>query len=399
MKNFLKKLLRVKFGDIPHMFMFVLAIIPSKMKKKENIWLICEDEMEARDNGYWLFKFIKENYPEQSCYYAINKKSSDYKKVSHFGDIIEYGSFKHWIYYLAASRNISSQKSGKPNAAICYFLEVYGLINANTVFLQHGIIKDDLKWLYYSVTKMKMFCTSAFDEYKYVKEKFGYPENAVKYVGQCRFDNLHNINSDLKTILIMPTWREWIADEDYRLKKLEGTTVISETDYFKKWNEFLNNEQLVNISKKYNIKFMFFPHRNMQKYLKYFCKSNEFIEIIDWRDRDIQDVLKEAALMITDYSSVFFDMIYMKKPIIFYQFDYEKFRSYQYSEGYFNYKDNPFGKSFCNQNDVFNELEKIINNDFKVSSDYLTAHDNFYRLYDCENCKRTYNEIKNLYRH
>ena len=42
--------------------------------------------------------------------------------------------------------------------------------------------------------------------------------------------------------------------------------------------------------------------------------------------------------MITDYSSVFFDFSYMRKPVIFYQFDEKKFRKAQYAEGYFSYK-------------------------------------------------------------
>ena len=39
------------------------------------MWLICEDYNEARDNGYWLFKYIREQQPQQDVVYAINKKS------------------------------------------------------------------------------------------------------------------------------------------------------------------------------------------------------------------------------------------------------------------------------------------------------------------------------------
>ena len=82
--------------------------------------------------------------------------------------MIQYGSFRHWIYYLAASKNISSQKMGKPNAAICYVLEVYGILRNKRAFLQHGIITADLSFLYYPHTKMSLFVTSTYDEWKYV---------------------------------------------------------------------------------------------------------------------------------------------------------------------------------------------------------------------------------------
>ena len=101
-------------------------------------------------------------------------------------------------------------------------------------------------------------------------------------------------------------------------------------------------------------------------------------------------------MMITDYSSVFFDMLYMKKPVVFYQFDYERFRNYQYGEGYFNYKDNPFGKSCETKELVFNEIEKYIRLNFNVTKEYLNSHKEYFKLYDVENCKRVYETVKKL---
>ena len=50
-------------------------------------------------------------------------------------------------------------------------------------------------------------------------------------------------------------------------------------------------------------------------------------------------MLKESSMLITDYSSVFFDVAYMHKPIIYYQFDRDAFRQGHYQEGYFSYDD------------------------------------------------------------
>ena len=43
-------------------------------------------------------------------------------------------------------------------------------------FLQHGIITADLSFLYYPHTKMSLFVTSTYDEWKYVNDRYGYPE-------------------------------------------------------------------------------------------------------------------------------------------------------------------------------------------------------------------------------
>lgn len=398
MGNFFNRLKRVKLHEVVDAWKLPVAAVcvPFFKIRHKDLWIICEDANEARDNGYWLFKYIRENEPNQECVYAINKTSPDISKVAKIGKTVEYGSLMHWILYLVATKKISSQKAGNPNAALFYFLEVYEILKDKRVFLQHGVIKDDLTWLHYDVTKMNRFICGAYPEFKYVDEVYGYPKGNVRYTGLCRFDGLHDFKADKRLILIMPTWREWIADEDERLEKYEGTRVISATNYFMSWVEFIKSNQLKRMAKEYNVHFIFFPHRNMQKYLQFFPESNEYIEIADGNKYDVQMLLKKASMMVTDYSSVYFDMIYMKKPITFYQFDYENFRKGQYKEGYFKYNDNPFGKSCKTLEEVMEEIECIIKNNFNVSEAYLQEHHNYFKLYDTNNCKRVYEVIKEL---
>ena len=148
-QTFLEKLKRVKPGDLLHIIKFILAFPIAMVYRlfRRDLWLLCDTENECRDNGFWLYKYLRENTSEDAVY-AINRKSPDYARVKDLGPVIQYGSFRHWIYYLAASKNISSQKMGKPNAAICYVLEVYGILRNKRAFLQHGVTKDNQsKWL------------------------------------------------------------------------------------------------------------------------------------------------------------------------------------------------------------------------------------------------------------
>ena len=211
--SLLQKIQRVKITDVVQALLFLLAVPVALVYRivRKDMWLLCDNENEARDNGYFLFRYIKEKHPEQDVVYAINKKSPDYNRVRDLGEVIQYGSFRHWVYYLAATVNISSQKGGKPNAAVCYFLEVYGLLRNKRVFLQHGITKDDMEFLYYRHTKMRLFICAVEREYQYIKQRFGYPEGWVKKTGFCRFDYLTDESNDKKQILVMPTWRNWIG--------------------------------------------------------------------------------------------------------------------------------------------------------------------------------------------
>ncbi|HBF86484.1 MAG TPA: teichoic acid biosynthesis protein B, partial [Clostridiales bacterium] len=218
----------VKIKDVLHFFLacfvFPFAIVAKIFVRK--FYLICEDRNEARDNGYRFFKWIRENEPKIKVAYAIDKRSPDREKVKSIGKVINFGGIAHWFWYVVADKNISSQKDGKPNAAVCYFFEVVlKLRKNNRVFLQHGVIKDALDWLYYKNTYMRYFVAGAKPEYDFIEETFGYPKGHIIYTGLARFDSLHNVKSDKGLILVMPTWREWLGRESRENKN----TVFTDT--------------------------------------------------------------------------------------------------------------------------------------------------------------------------
>lgn len=395
MINKIKKNLKyIKIKDILSFFIFILVVIPAAIFKlinkirKKKLLLVTENGETARDNGYHFYKYVRKYHPNDYCFYVINKKNSDYDKVKEYGNIIQYRSIKHWVYYLAADYNISNQKDGNPDAPLFYVLHVMlGLYN-NRVFLQHGIVKDDLTWLHYNETKFYKFICGAKREYEYVKETYGYPKGRVIYTGLARFDNLYNNKIDKKQILIMPTWRNWLGRETNSLGEKFS---FQETNYYKNWNGFLNNKDFIDYIEKNNLKVLFYPHMNMQKFLDNFSVNSENIEIVSM-NTDIQKVLKESAIMITDYSSVYMDFAYMEKPVIYYHFDYEEYREKQYADGYFSYENDGFGPICKTNKELIKTFKEIYENETK--KEYIKRMNNFFELKDQNNCERIYNSIK-----
>lgn len=393
------KLKFVKFKDLLSMLLLAIILIPALITKifVRDFWLVCEEKNEARDNGYHFFKHVRKNHPKQKIAYAINKKSPDYNKVKGLGKVVSYGTISHWFWYIVADKNISSQKGGKPNPAVCYLFEVvFKMRKNNRIFLQHGVIINDLDFLHFKNTNMRMFVTTTTPETEFVKSHFGYPAGYINQTGLARFDNLNNFNVDESKILVMPTWRQWLS-KGVEAKDIEGSEVFKESNYYKYWSEFINSEKLDKCLKKYNKKLMFYPHRNMQKFLNDFSTKSSNIEICSWQNNDIQDVLKECAVMITDYSSVFFDFLYMKKPVLFYQFDEEMFRKYQYGEGYFSYKNNGMTQWANNLDDLLHNLELTLKNNNNLISE--EAYSKYFKYSDTNNCERIYEAIKGLKNH
>ena len=163
-ESLLEKLRRIRPADVGHVFLFLLALLPAAILRagRKHLWLLCEYADEAQDNAFVLFSYLRKNRPEIDAVYAIGQRSPAYGKVAALGPVVRFGSLKHWVYYLAAEVNISSQKGGKPNAAVCYVLEVVlGWIRTPRVFLQHGVIKDDLPFQHEKEAKLSLFCCAA----------------------------------------------------------------------------------------------------------------------------------------------------------------------------------------------------------------------------------------------
>lgn len=397
-QTFWGKLKRVKFGDLLHIFKFLAACLACLFLrgKHRDLWLICDTENEARDNGYWLFKYVREQHPEQEAVYAINRHSPDYARVAKLGATVHYGSLKHWIYYLLASKNISSQKMGKPNAAICYVLEVYGILRNVRVFLQHGIIMADLSYLYYPHTKMRLFVCSTYREWKYVNDNYGYPQGYVQQLGICRLDGLHDFQVKKGQVLIMPTWRMYIRNEIRSANHEKALEEFRATEYFQCWNALLNHKGLYELAEKWDLQIVFYPHREMQRFLDAFQISHPRVTVASWPQFDVQELLKSSACLITDFSSVALDFAYMKKPLLYYQFDTGKYRESHNASGDFDYETDGFGPLLHDADRVIERLGQLAERGFGNEEVYLKRHASYFDLWDRDNCRRNYEAIKNI---
>ena len=69
----------------------------------------------------------------------------------------------------------------------------------------------------------------------------------------------------------------------------------------------LNNPSLLRLLEERDLKLIFYPHIELQKELDKFQSPSERIILANWKDYDVQTLLMRCKLLITDYSSVFFE--------------------------------------------------------------------------------------------
>ncbi len=381
------KIKRVRFVDIGHIFLFLVAFPLSLIyrRMRPDLWLFCEYEEEASDNAYFLYRHVREKHCAVDAVYAIKRHSNDYKKVAALGETVQYGSFKHWLLYLSARVNVSSHKGGKPNAAICYVLEVILGYRNFRAFIQHGVILNDLPYIYYRNSKISlMTCTTSF-EHNALTTTYGYDTSNVRITGLCRFDALMQAHSD-GCVLVAPTWR-------HALKNCTARD-FQNSAYYRCWQSFLSSKALARLLEQHDRKLKFLVHRNMRAFSDAFKVKHRNIEILQWDDVSVSQLIATAGMCITDYSSISIDIAYMKRPIIYYMFDEEQFRQTHLQPSNFSYRNDGLGEVVTTERDLISKLKVVLEKNMAMPDEYLKRHSNFFYYCDADNCLRTYLAIR-----
>lgn len=385
--------IKIIFGAIK----LVLCKFLSIFVNKKDLWLVCEKTNEARDNGYYFFEYAQKSN-DTNVFYVIDKYSYDFNRIQKYQKQIIYtNSLKHCLYYFKSSKLISSQAMPFPfSETLCK--KIFKVKGQKYYWLQHGVTKDKLnhKDMDYSVKEYSLVCCASKKEVDFFKEEFGYNDKNAKLTGFCRFDGLENVFEKNNSILIMPTHRKWLNTNTVTSTPTEKEEKrFLESEFYKEYSSILTNNELLNMLKKNNTKIIFYIHYALQVYSYLFKKfENEYVIIAQSDLFDVQDLLRESKVLITDYSSVFFDFAYMKKPVLYYQFDIDRYRENHYKEGYFSYKDDGFGEVCLDKNSLQKSLVKIIKNNYQMEKRYIQRVDDFFDVIDRNNCERIYSYIK-----
>lgn len=367
-----------------------LLIEIMKKFKKKTIWLFMDRVDRADDNAEHLFRYANSQKDGIKKYYVLSSDSDDWDRLNKIGKVIKYGSLKHKFMFIMCNKMISSHTA---DFARHQFdgngILLRNLVDFKFIFLQHGIIKDDLSLhLNRYNTQFGMFLTSTKLEYESIvnNKNYYYDKSVVKLTGLPRYDQL--ISNDKKQILIIPTWKKDVVgpiDPDTRMRVYNPK--FKKSDYYKMYNSLINDDKLIEYAKDNGYSIVFLPHPEIYQQISDFTKNSNvtFIE----HSASYQKLLIESSLLITDYSSIAFDFAYMKKPVVYFQW-YQN----HYEKGYFDYETMGLGE-VCKK---YDQLTKIIcsyiKSDCKMKDKYTKRVDEFYKYTDKNNCKRVYEEIK-----
>ncbi|WP_305153008.1 CDP-glycerol glycerophosphotransferase family protein [uncultured Dubosiella sp.] len=288
------------------------------------------------DQGYENVDFVLD--PTYPFIQSIPKKYRSH--------IVFKGSFKHYLKFFRATTFIGSEMlvhSIDLRIANRHALKKLEDKNNNYVFLQHGVMYmvslDSESRRFFKPLKLKgkyRVVTSSVAEARHFIELGGYPEDVLYITGLPKFDK----NEWLPTadrIVIMPTWRPW----EYNEARYDFT----ETKYYHMIErmieaipESLREKVTVLVHPLFldAVKGKTYP---LQKYISTETKYD--------------DVLKQAKILITDYSSIAYDAFYRGSNVIFYWEEKdESLENYGENTKLMLNPDNAFGDICMNASDL-----------------------------------------------
>ncbi|MGO1957998.1 MAG: CDP-glycerol glycerophosphotransferase family protein [Canibacter sp.] len=351
------------------------------------VWLIGELPYKAQDNGMHFYNWVRKYHPEIDSYYVIDSDSPERSNLEDTAHVVDFGGEQHFELALRAEKFIGSHSPDYlyPTRNPQFLKHLRG----GRIFLQHGVMAA--KWTVPLYGKKApgfstdLFLVSSEYEKSYIVSDYGYDPEEVKVTGLSRFDTLlpgTNALLGQKTVLIMPTWRDW----------LQGVSDFTETEYFRRWSGLLASDGFKQCLEKNDLKVTLCLHPNMQRFSDLF--EGLRATIVYQGEVDVQTLLLNATCMITDYSSVAMDFSFIERPVIFYQFDRKRF--YRGGGTHVDLDAELPGTMCFTESDVLvalNELSKVF---FRQSSEMKRRSERFIDHKDTNNNQRVFEAVTGI---
>lgn len=376
-----------------------LATSPIVRRRYADCLIFMDRDSQADDNAEHLYRYVLRNHPDTRAYFVLRRESRDWDRLCREGfRLIPFGSIEHRVALINARHLISSH-------ADHYVLGYPTLRHRRTLhrsrftFLQHGVIKDDLShWL--NAKTIDCFVTASPAERRSIIDEgspYRFSAQEVVLTGLPRHDALGagNPRAD-RCLLIMPTWRQWLVGPTIGKSAVRAENpVFFESEFAQRWREFLHSPRLRALVTAHGYRVQFFPHANLDAYLDWFDAPSYIETLSNGRGASIQEVFRAAALMITDYSSAAFDLAYLRRSVLYYQFDRELVFGGEHTtkKGYYDYDRDGFGPVCSDQEGLMMELECLLNREAKPTPAHLARMENTFAYRDGQSCRRTFDAI------
>jgi glycosyltransferase involved in cell wall biosynthesis len=401
LKQYIARLLAVAHpATVPWLFKAGLAhlIVKANYKSLKPVWLIGEREGKSlNDNGYAFFSYLVENEIDIHPMFVIRPKLRPRVPGKLLRNTVQQGSLRHLIYCRVAEVCVYTH-TAREILSHPVFPQLSTRIQPSglKVFLGHGVSAIH-NVPFYSFSNMNarreapdVFIASSAKERDIIINQLEHAPERVAITGMPRLDTLHTDRGYFSPrkgrILFIPTWRQYI--------ETKPSSLFTSSQFFLSIRELLASDRLVQLLEENNFVVDWVVHHQFEKHFKTLSPLlNSRVILQRMVAADFQELLRNSSVLITDYSSISFDMASIKKPVIYFQFDQEDFLRARNGTS-LNYERDLPGPILRTAEEVIQELEKLTLSGFTQKELYRERTKTFFEYSDSNNSRRVYEAIK-----
>ena len=357
---------------INYIFVLISFFLSYIIPKKNNLYIFWSLHWRYYNwNTKFLYLYMKKNYKNYNVFF-ITKSKKIYKNNNNLiylytikGILLlfraKYIFITHWISDISITNIL--------------------IWNFNIINLWHW---EPLKKMWFSISNKKTI-------YNFLLKL--YINKMYKFTICCSDFSKKSLWEAFKTKNIIITGlprNDFLISKIKKIKKKNKYKIILYAPTFRDWFDYINPfsiwfyKELNNFCIKNNIIFYIKLHPNT----KYVLNLKEKFSNIKIKDNDIQELLLNTDILITDYSSLYIDFLLTKKPIIFYSYDLEKYVNDRWF--YIKYKKWVINKTLIyKEKDLINILNNyILFNDKDYIDEYNILLNFFHKYKDNNSCER-----------
>ena len=128
-----------------------------------------------------------------------------------------------------------------------------------------------------------------------------------------------------------------------------------------------------------------------------YCSLDQLDSIVQYDPgADVYPVLRLCDCLITDYSSIYFDYLFVNKPIIFFPYDYEQYTTDERLL-LFGYEEMTPGKKCYDQDALEQAIAEVLAGKDAYQVDRRTVFDKVYDYEDSDASTRIWRYIETSY--
>ena len=328
------------------------------------------------DSPKYIYEYIMKHYPgKYRCVWSVENKKV---KVPYNAKRVRRYSIAY-MYYLARAKyqvfNVRQPVGYRKNKDAVFLECWHGTPLKRLVFDQEEVCGADPRyksrffkhvqdWDY--LISPNEFSTEKFQSaFRVPAENVvtcGYPRNDILYTRNtpeeiAKIKNQLGIPADKKVILYAPTWRDddYVASGQYNFKlQLD----------LKEMQKRLGNEYVVVLRMHYYIA----SNMDISEFKGFAFDESHY--------NDITELYLISDILITDYSSVFFDYGNLHRPMLFFTYDLEKYRD-MLRGFYLDIENDVPGPLLYTSDEVIDAIERIDD----ITEQYKERYDVFYERF------------------